>query len=122
MESYSCFDASSFSLGSDRNKWAVPYDKVVDMCMHVVPDEVYEAVCGLFLNEEIHWDNMSLNQKADVSVVCSLLVSSTTTGIEMNHIYRHFTMPHRYTMLFQKLEKMGSGVPTSEDLEQMFGM
>jgi len=120
---YEIFEDSSFTLKSRANAWVIPPDHAVMVMHEISPSGIKLAIMGIFLKvEDDDVDNMDNKDCADALIINAIITASKMTDTQVGELTRYLSMPYKYRMAFQELEKRVNNTPTSEDLKEMFGM
>jgi hypothetical protein len=115
---YKCFDASSFWLIPKHGKDVIPPDLVIKLAIESTPEEVKQAIQGLFF-ENVGIDDMTEGQSADALVINAVVFLNALTG-DVEPFMKEAGIPPKYRENLQLLQKLSSGTPTSAELNEMF--
>ena len=118
MNSQETFAQSSFYLKSPNESWVIPPDGACLGCLDISPDHIKMGILQAFIAKD--FEDLTESDAADFLVINAIFCGVSESSADISDITRHLGMPYKYRRHFEMIEKMGTGAPTSADLEEMF--
>ena len=119
MRHYEIFDASSFFQSG--SKVFIPPDEIVIPAVLALPNQVCEAILGIFFPHVRDGGELSEQETADASILASLIWTAKEVPCYFSEFPKKIGFPQRILQDWHRLEAIESGTPTADELKQMFG-